>query len=297
MRAVRDVYRPPNRRDTSHDTHTQRKNPLSWECNIVCVEMSRTEEWGCNFPHLTRPIKANTMIMQQYNCVNWALLTLCDKPCQLLQSWWKLFINMMSQQTEPLTLTSTLHTVCTHDSPLKGVGPRTNGGEIMTRCLGIRTLKEHRRFLTLIGSWPTTGFECCNPFLPSPPLSLDSSDTSIWHSFLAGGGVSSPDIWMRGGDALPVDWKGLPTLGDCLGPLVGVSKWRRMCLWSPSGVLKDMLQPFMRHLYGRSWIKEDGTTNHSQANNSSPLHVLVHVYLLHMASPTLQYTSACFLFS
>lgn len=182
---------------------------------------------------------------------------------------------MTSQQTEPLKLTS-LHTVCTHDSPLKGVGPRTNGGEIMTRCLGIRTLKEHRRFLTLSGSWPTTGFECCNPFLPSPPLSLDSSDTSIWHNFLAGGGVSSPDIWMRGGDALPVDWKGLPTLGDCLGPLVGVSKWRRMCLWSPSGVLKDMLQPFMRHLYGRSCIMEDGTTNNSQANNSSPLHVHVH---------------------
>jgi len=96
------------------------------------------------------------------------------------------------QSGQELVQLQVLHTL---SSPLKGVGPRRNG-EIMTRCLGMRTLKEYRRFLTLQRGWPTTLFD---PLLPSPPLSLDSSDPSSWHALLGGGGASSLGTGMRGG--------------------------------------------------------------------------------------------------
>ena len=196
---VRIAYRSANRWDLPRDTHTG--STSSWECSEQALRRvtmhSRTLQGQFSQYHSHAVLQ-----VWYYSTVNPDSAQDCSQFDEKKQ---------FSKLYEPTDRTTEAYisvqcTVCTHDSPLKGVGPRTNGGEIMTRCLGIRTLKEHRRFLILRGTWPTTGFECCNPFLPSPPLSLDNSDTSNWHNFLAGGGASSPDIWRREGDALPVDW-------------------------------------------------------------------------------------------
>jgi len=48
-----------------------------------------------------------------------------------------------------------------------------------------------------------------------------------------------------------------------------------MCLWSPSMVLKDMLQPFMRHLFGRSW--RNGSKEYNAFLHTHDVRIYVYV--------------------